>query len=336
MYKSRLYRKRNGLYDGSFIDLHKHMVSSTLPTLIFMGTPHFAVPTLKALVEAEYPIAAVYSQPPRPAGRGQKETATSVHQYALSQNLPVYTPITLKDPEIQHNFKALKANAVIVAAYGLLLPRPILEATPMGCINVHPSLLPRWRGAAPIQRTLMAGDTETGIVIMQMDAGLDTGDILMVKHFSIPEGMNAGELQDTLSVMAAPMVIETLKELKKGNLNPVPQPKEGVTYAHKITKEEYRIDWREPASSIYHKILGLSPHPGAYFIYKGEMIKILKAHEVASTSPALPGTTIDANLTVKCGAGALGLDLIQRPGKKPMPPADMLLGYRVAPGEIFG
>jgi len=299
--------------------------------LIFMGTPEFAVPALAALVEAGHSIVAVYSQPPRPSGRGQKETPSPIHKFALAHNLPVYTPATLRDAETQDIFHEHKADAAIVAAYGLLLPGQILKVTPLGCINVHPSLLPRWRGAAPIQRTIMAGDRETGIVIMQMDAGLDTGDMLLVKRFPVPDGMNAGALHDMLAEMAGPMVVETLQNIK--NITPVKQPEEGITYAHKITKEEYRINWNEPANTIYNKIRGLAPSPGASFMYKGETIKMLDASLVTTPSTQKPGTTLDNDLTIACGEGALKALRLQRPGKSPMPAEDMLKGYPISAGE---
>ena len=303
--------------------------------LIFMGTPEFGVHILSALVEARYDIVTVYTQPPRPSGRGQKETPSPVHQYALAHNLPVYTPRTLKDAETQHIFREHKADAAVVAAYGLLLPEQILKATRFGCINVHPSLLPRWRGAAPIQRTIMAGDKETGVVIMQMDAGLDTGDMLLVKRFSIPDGMNAGELHDALAEIAKPMIIETLQRLKDGTVKPVKQPSGGITYAHKILKEEYRINWKEPAGAIRNKVLGLAPSPSAYFIYKGEMIKVLDAvAQDSETRNQKPGTVLDAQLTVSCGEGALKPSRLLRPGKKPMLAEDFLKGYPIPQGKV--
>jgi len=302
--------------------------------VIFMGTPEFALPTLKALVKSQHTIMAVYTQPPRPAGRGQKERASPVHAYALSENLSVHTPASLKDAETQQRFHDHKADVAIVAAYGLLLPQAILEGTRIGCINVHPSLLPRWRGAAPIQRTVMAGDKETGVVIMQMDAGLDTGDMLLTKRFTIPDEMNAGQLHNTLAEMAGPMVIETLEELTGGHILRVKQPETGITYAKKITKEECRIDWKESAVAIHNKIRGLNPHPGAYFVYKGEAIKILNTNS-APRSLQAPGTVIDGHLSIACGAGALSLLEVQRPGKKPMPAGEMLKGYPIPAGTIL-
>ena len=227
-----------------------------------MGTPAFAVPTLRALHEAGHDIVAVYTQPPRPAGRGQQNTPSPVHDYANAHGLPVFTPETLKSPETQAAFAAHKADAAVVAAYGLLLPQPVLEAYPLGCINVHPSLLPRWRGAAPIQRTIMAGDKETGITIMQMDKGLDTGDMLMIERYPLPVSMNAGQLHDMLAHKAGPLVLKTLEGLQNQTIVPVKQPDTGVEYAKKITKDDFSIDWNQPAEIIYYQILGLSPAPG--------------------------------------------------------------------------
>jgi methionyl-tRNA formyltransferase len=236
--------------------------------LVFMGTPAFALPTLAALHESGHEIVAVYSQPPRPAGRGQKETPSPVHQYAAQHGLAVFTPASLKLPEVQQQFAAHHADAAIVAAYGLLLPKPILEAYKLGCINIHPSLLPRWRGAAPIQRTIMAGDKETGITVMQMNEGLDTGDMLMVERYPIAPGTSAGALHDVLAEKAGPLLLKTLAQIN--TITPVKQPDAGVTYANKITKEEARINWNQPAETIYQHILGLSPSPGASLTYNND------------------------------------------------------------------
>lgn len=303
--------------------------------LIFMGTPQFAAPTLQALIAAGHTIAAVYTAPPKPAGRGQKETITPVHRVALEHNLPVFTPATLKDAAAQKTFTDVNADGAIVAAYGLLLPPAILTGTRMGCLNVHPSLLPRWRGAAPIQRAVMAGDKKTGIVIMQMNAGLDTGDMLLTEQYDIIDGMNAGELHDMLSQEAGPLMIKTLEGLTAGNIIPVKQPEDGVTYAKKITKEECRIDWNEPATTLRHKILGLAPHPGAFFLYKGEAIKILDAEIYPAKKlfeNIAPGTVIDNHLTIVCGEGALSPLTVQRPGKKPMAVREMLQGFAITDG----
>jgi len=298
--------------------------------LIFMGTPEFALPTLKAIAESSHTTVAVYTQPPRPANRGQRETLSPVHAYAEAKGLPVFTPATLKTEEAQQQFRALGADAAVVAAYGLLLPEAILKGTRMGCINVHPSLLPRWRGAAPIQRTVMAGDKETAIVIMQMNAGLDTGDMLMIEHYPIADGTTAGELHDTLAAEAGRLVLRTLEGLQGGTITPVKQPEQGVTYAKKITKEECRIDWREPAQALRHKILGLSPYPGAYFTYNGETIKLFNAELIAGSGT--PGSVVDDRLGIACGSGALRPLILQRPGKKPMPLDDLLRGYVIPKG----
>jgi methionyl-tRNA formyltransferase len=258
-----------------------------------------------------------------------------VHEYALSRNLSVSTPATLRQEETQAQFRRHDADAAIVAAYGLLLPPAILEGTRMGCINVHPSLLPRWRGAAPIQRTVMAGDKETGIVIMQMDAGLDTGDMLLLRHFIIDDAMNAGQLHDRLADIAGPMVLDTLDAIRSGTVKRVKQLEAGITYAKKITKEECRIDWKEPAAVIGNKIRGLSPHPGAFFMYKGEAIKILSAESTATSSSAAPGTTIDNALLIACGEGTLRPLILQRPGKKPMPAPEMLKGHPIASSALL-
>jgi methionyl-tRNA formyltransferase len=309
-------------------------------SLVFMGTPTFAVPALAALHEGGHAIVAVYTQPPRPAGRGQKETPSPVHQFALAHKLPVYTPESLKSLETQAEFAAHKADVAVVAAYGLLLPKPILTAYPMGCINVHPSLLPRWRGAAPIQRTIMASDRETGIVIMQMDAGLDTGDMLLVERFPIAPGTNAGALHDMLSHKSGALVLKTLEGLQNKTITPVKQPETGVTYAKKITKEEGRINWKEHATVIRNKILGLNPRPGAYFLYKDEAIKILEA-EVENETPTAfqhcePGTIIDERgRIIICGKGMLIPTFIQRPGKKPMSLFEMLRGHDIPTGTVL-
>lgn len=303
--------------------------------LVFMGTPAFALPTLQALHEAGHAIVAIYTQPPRPAGRGQKESPSPVHHYALEHSLPVYTPESLKSPETQAQFVAHKVDAAIVAAYGLLLPKPILEAYPLGCINIHPSLLPRWRGAAPIQRTLMAADHETGIVIMQMDAGLDTGDILLVERYPIAEGMTAGELHDMLAQKAAPLLLKALRGLQDKTITPVKQPDTGVEYAKKITKADVVIDWNRPAEAIYHQILGLNPSPGATFTYKDETIKIFAATYDADPIDAIPGTIINDTLGVACHPGALYPAILQRPGKKRMRADELLRGFYIPAGSIL-
>lgn len=303
--------------------------------IVFMGTPAFALPTLEALHAAGHEIAAVYTQPPRPAGRGQKETPSPVHQFALKHHLPVHTPLSLKTPEAQAQFAAHRADIAVVVAYGLLLPKPILEAYPLGCINVHPSALPRWRGAAPIQRTIMAGDSDTALCIMHMNEGLDTGDVLLSEPYNIPKGTTAGALHDLMAKKAGPLVLTTLEGLAKKTISPAKQTENGVTYAKKITKEEGRIDWKKPAESLYHHILGLNPAPGAWCVFNGETLKIWDAETVPSPAAAPPGTVIDDNLLIACGEGALRLLQLQRPGKKRMSADELLRGFPMPVGSQF-
>lgn len=305
--------------------------------LVFMGTPAFALPTLKALHEAGHEIVAVYTQPPRPAGRGQKDTPSPVHAFALEKGFQVFTPVSLKDTAVQKTFADHKAEVAIVAAYGLLLPKPILGAYKLGCMNVHPSLLPRWRGAAPIQRCIMAGDSETGVCIMQMDEGLDTGDVLMENLYEIPIGINASDLEQTLSHMGAELMVETLELMYKGLYQRRPQSKTGVTYAAKISKEEYRIDWDKPAETVYQQILGLSEKPGAYFTFNGERIKILKADLYSDNmkDSANPGLVIDGYLTIGCKQGAIRPVLLQRSGKDRAYVEEFLRGFIIPKGSML-
>lgn len=302
---------------------------------VFMGTPSFALPSLKAVHEAGHKIVAIYSQPPRPAGRGQKETPSIIHLYGLEHNIPVYTPTSLKSPEVQAEFAAHKADVAIVAAYGLLLPKPILEAYPLGCINLHPSLLPRWRGAAPIQRTIMAGDTQTAVCIMQMDLGLDTGDILAQQNVDIPDGTNAGALHDLLAQMAGPLLVDTLEKLRTGRIAPIKQSDTGVEYATKITKDECAIDFNQSAQKIYHHVLGLSPFPGAYMTLGGEVIKVYDGTFDLALSKNVAGTTIDPYLSIACNPGTFYPTILQRPGKKRMLVEEFLNGFPVPTGTKF-
>ena len=282
-----------------------------------MGTPAFALPTLKVLHEAGHEIAAVYTQPPRPAGRGQKEHPSPVHQYAQKKGLPVYTPVSLKSVEVQAEFAAHKADAAIVVAYGLLLPKPILDAYPLGALNVHPSSLPRWRGAAPIQRTIMAGDTTTDICIMQMDTGLDTGDVLLRKTYAIAPGTTAGALHDQLAQEAPPLLLEALAQLAGGTAVRTKQSAEGVTYAQKISKDEARLDFDQPAQIVLQQILGLSPFPGAWFEYHGERVKVFGASLTQKNALPLP-----------CASGTLYPTELQRPGGRRMPTDAFLAGLK--------
>jgi methionyl-tRNA formyltransferase len=297
--------------------------------LAFMGTPDFAVPTLAELIAQGHDIAAVYSQPPRPKGRGMVLEPGPVHKFAESAKLPVRTPLSLKGTSEQGEFAALELDAAIVVAYGLLLPKPILEAPMLGCFNLHGSLLPRWRGAAPIQRAVMAGDAETGVMVMRMDEGLDTGSVLMAERVRIGR-KTSGELSSELSRLGADLMVRTLGALERGGVAPQPQSKEGVTYAKKILKDEARIDWSKSAAAIDCHIRGLSPFPGAFTEAHGERLKILYAEP--TSGGGTPGTLLDDELTVACGDGALRLIKVQRAGKSAMSAAELLKGFALLRG----
>ena len=299
--------------------------------LAFMGTPDFAVPSLSALLEAGHDIAAVYTQPPRPAGRGHRERRSPVHEYAAGHDLPVRTPPSLKDPDEQEAFAALSLDAAVVAAYGLILPKAILEAPRLGCLNVHASLLPRWRGAAPIHRAILAGDAETGVTIMQMDEGLDTGAMLLRQAIPIDGTTTTGTLHDRLAALGAELIVEALAKAGSGDLDPVPQPEEGVTYAAKIGRADGRIDWSD-AGLVGRQVRALSPRPGAWFEVSGERLK-LHAVEPAAGAGA-PGEVLDDALKVACAAGgAVRLLRLQRPGKAPMQAAELLRGFAIPKGS---
>jgi methionyl-tRNA formyltransferase len=296
--------------------------------LIFMGTPDFSVAILAALIEAGHEIAAVYSQPPRPAGRGHKEQLTPVHAFAAERGLTVLTPKSLRNAEAQAEFAAFKADAAVVAAYGLILPQAILEAPAKGCLNVHASLLPRWRGAAPIQRAIQAGDAESGVTIMQMDVGLDTGDMLLVGRLPITATTTGQSLHDDLAALGAKLIVEALDQLP--SLTPTPQSDEGVTYAAKLTKEEGRLDWSRKASELDCTIRAFTPWPGVWFEVNGERIKLLAAEIVSGSGE--PGTLLDDALTVACGEGALRLQKLQRAGKGALEAEAFLRGYAIPKG----
>lgn len=289
--------------------------------LVFMGTPDFSVPVLHALA-ARHDIVAVYTQPPRPAGRGKDLRPTPVHAAATALGLPVRHPVSLKSPEDHAAFAALDADAAVVVAYGLLLPQAILDAPRHGCLNIHASLLPRWRGAAPIHRAIMAGDAETGICIMQMEAGLDTGPVLLREATPIGAEETTQDLHDRLSQMGAHLILTALDRLP--TLTPEPQPAEGITYAAKIDKLEARIDWSRPATEIDRQIRALSPFPGAWCMAGGERLKLLRSRLGTGEGP--PGTVLDG-LTIACGTGAIDITLAQREGKKAQSPQDLLNGY---------
>jgi methionyl-tRNA formyltransferase len=299
--------------------------------LIFMGTPDFALPALTELVVRGYDIAAVYSRAPKPAGRrGLELQPTPVEREARRFDLPVLTPATLKTPEAQAAFRAHGADAAVVVAYGLILPKPILDAMPLGCFNIHASLLPRWRGAAPINRAIMAGDAESGVTIMRMDEGLDTGAMAMADRVPIGPDMTAGELQKVLAPMGAELMPRALAALERGTLKFKPQPEAGVTYADKISKDETRIDWSKPAKPVHDHIRGLSPFPGAWFEAEGTRVKVLRS-TLAQGSGA-PGTVLDDQLTVACGEGAVRLLELQRAGRQPMKAGEFLRGAGIKRG----
>ena len=298
--------------------------------LAFMGTPAFSIAPLAALISAGHEIAAVYSQPPRPAGRGHALQKSPVHAFAEANAIPVMTPQSLKSTEAQAEFAALGLDAAVVVAYGLILPQPILDAPRLGCVNIHASLLPRWRGAAPIQRAIMAGDTETGVMTMQMDAGLDTGPVLMAERLAIGPDMNAGELHDALSPLGADLIVRTMAALERGAIAAQPQPETGATYAAKISKEETRLDWTRDAATLRNQVRGLSPAPGAWTEINGERVKVLKA--ALAEGAGAPGTVLDDRLTIACGTGALRLDILQRPGRGPMAADELLRGFPVPAG----
>ena len=289
-----------------------------------MGTPDFSVPALNALVDAGHEIACVYTQPPRPAGRGKKERPTPVHQRADALGLMVRHPRSLRNEEAQSDFAALDADLAVVVAYGLILPQPVLDAPAHGCLNIHASLLPRWRGAAPIHRAIMAGDGETGICIMQMEAGLDTGPVLLRRSTPIGETDTTGDLHDRLAAMGGEMIVETLQMLDR--LAPDPQPETGVTYAEKIDKAEARIDWTEQAENVARHINGLSPFPGAWTDLDGERLKLLRAQPTDGN--AAPGTHL-GGFRVACSTGAVQILEAQRQGKRPMTASDLLLGMEL-------
>lgn len=301
--------------------------------VIFMGTPEFSVPTLRAIADAGQEIVAVYTQPPRPAGRRGLETVPSpVQQEAYRRGYAVHAPLSLKEREAQEAFRALNADVAVVVAYGLLLPEPILSGTRLGCYNGHASLLPRWRGAAPIQRAIMAGDKETGMMIMKMDRGLDTGPIAMSERVKIDPDMTAGELHDRLMSVGADLMVEALSKLQQGTLSLVPQAQDGVLYASKIEKAETRIQWSNPAADVHNHIRGLSPFPGAWYETgaKAERIKVLRSKLTEGSGE--PGTLLDDSLTVACGRGALRLVEVQKAGGKSMPAQEFLRGAKLKKG----
>jgi methionyl-tRNA formyltransferase len=304
--------------------------------VIFMGTPDFAVPTLAGILAAGHEIAAVYTQPPRPAGRGMAERKSPVHLLADRNGLPVATPPTLKTETEAHAFAAHRADVAVVVAYGLILPPPVLAAPREGCLNLHASALPRWRGAAPIQRAIMAGDTETATVVMRMEAGLDTGPTCLIDRVPIGLDTTAGKLHDILAEKGAGLMARALSLLERGALACTPQPDDGITYAAKIDKGETRIDFSRSASEVHNHVRGLSPYPGAWFeaTHEGrsERIKLLRAELAVQFPKAPPGTVLDDTLTIACGDGAVRLVQVQRSGRKPMAAAEFVRGFPLGRG----
>lgn len=298
--------------------------------IVFMGTPEFAVPTLEALVEAGHQVVAVYCQPPRPAGRGKALRASPVQEQAEVLGFEVRHPVSLKGADEQAAFAALEADVGVVAAYGLILPQTVLDAPRMGCINVHASILPRWRGAAPIQRAILAGDKTTGVTIMQMEAGLDTGPVLLKREMPI-DRLNAGELTEALAKLGAGALTEWLIDPER--FPPELQPESRVTYAAKVDKAEARIDWNEPAIDIERQVRAFAPKPGAWFEFAGERVKILAAEVIEAFGNA--GEALDDSLTIACGEGAVRPLTVQRPGRAAMSPAEMLRGFAIPAGTML-
>ena len=301
--------------------------------LVFMGTPDFAVASLDALADAGHEICRVYTQPPRRAGRGQAPRPSAVQARAEARGIPVRTPESLKDAAAQAEFAALGADAAVVTAYGLILPAEILNAPRLGCFNVHASLLPRWRGAAPIQRAIMAGDTTTGVTIMRMDEGLDTGAMLLAGEVPIGPATTGGTLHDALAELGARLIVEALESVDAGRVQPIPQPADGVTYAKKLSRADGALDWRLPAEELERRVRALSPLPGAWFFHGGERIRVLEAALLDNEGE--PGRVLDDRLTVACASGALGLARVQRPGRKAMGAADFLRGFDLPPGTVL-
>jgi methionyl-tRNA formyltransferase len=298
--------------------------------LAFLGSAAFSLPTLMALLEAGHEVVAVYTQPPRPAGRGHKPQRSPVHAYAESRGLTVRTPSSLRGEDEQRRFEDLDLDAGIVAAYGLILPKAMLAAPRLGCLNVHGSLLPRWRGAAPVERAILAGDAETGVTIMQMDEGLDTGPMLLARRVPIGPETTAADLRDRLADLGGRLLVEALAGVAAGTLRPTPQPADGATYAKKLDRDEGRLDWTAPAAGLERMVRALNPQPGVWFEHARERVKVLAAEVVEATGP--PGEVLDGRLAVACGEGALRPLLLQRPGRGPVGVDAFLRGYPLIPG----
>jgi methionyl-tRNA formyltransferase len=302
--------------------------------LAFMGTAAFAVPTLRTLAEAGHDMAAVYTQPPRPAGRGHKTRQSPVHDEAGRLGLAVRTPETFKDEAAQQDFAVLGCDAAVVVAYGLILPGPVLGAPRLGCLNLHPSLLPRWRGPAPIQRTIEAGDRETAVAVIEMDEGVDTGPILLIERVAVPDHATTGSLHDELAVRGARLMVAALDGLAVGALEPTPQANDGVSHAAKLARGDGELDWLRPAIELERLVRAMSPRPGAWFDHDGTSVRVLAADVVAGGGA--PGTLIGPDLTVACGSGALRLTRVRKAGKAAVDGADFLRGARIDRGTVLG
>ena len=305
--------------------------------LIFMGTPDFSVPTLLELAAHGHEIAAVYTRAPKPAGRGMKLQASPVEQEARRLGIPVLTPSTLKTAEALEEFRAHDADAAVVVAYGMILPQAILDAPKFGCFNLHASLLPRWRGAAPINRAVMSGDAETGVMVMKMDAGLDTGDVAMAERLPITDRMTASDVHDALSRLGADLMVRAMAALERGALQLTEQSEAGLTYAAKIEKAEAKIDWHKPAHSVLRHIHGLSPFPGAWseVLVDGEAVRVKILRCEPAKGAGAPGALLDDQLTIACGEGAVRILELQRAGKAPMKAAEFLRGTPLKAGAWF-
>ena len=301
--------------------------------IAFMGSPDFSVPALRALHAAGHEIVAVYAQPPRPSGRGQRETPCPVHQAALELGLEVRTPVRLRRAQQDHAaFAALDLDVAVVAAYGLILPKAMLEAPRRGCLNIHASLLPRWRGAGPIQAAILAGDAESGVTIMQMEEGLDTGPMLLEGRVPIGPRTTTPQLHDALSALGAQLILRALAE----NPPTVPQPEMGVTYAPKLSKADAPLDWSLPAAVLDRRVRALNPWPGTSFLWQGEAIRVLEALPEPLAKPAAPGAVLDGAPRIACGEGALRLTRLQRPGRGPQPAEAFLRGHPLPVGAVLG
>jgi methionyl-tRNA formyltransferase len=305
--------------------------------VVFMGTPDFAVPTLDRILAAGHDVVAVYTRAPKLAGRGMAERPSPIHERAAVAGLPVLTPATLRSEQAQSRFSDHQADVAVVVAYGLILPKPVLDAPRHGCLNLHGSALPRWRGAAPIQRAVMAGDPTTAAMVMRMDEGLDTGPVCLARTLEIGPNMTAGDLHDAMAVEGAELVAEALARVESGTLSCTPQPAEGITYASKIEKAETRIRFDRPATEVHNHIRGLSPFPGAWFeagpAGRRERMKVLRSELSAGHGP--PGTVLDGAPTIACATGAIRLIEVQRAGKRPMSARELMRGFDLPAGTIL-